>query len=294
MLVSGFTFVRNAIIYDFPLEESLRSLLPLCDEVVVAVGRSDDETLEAVRDLGSDKIRIIETVWDDALRQGGKVYAQQTDVALAGCTGDWCIYLQADEVLHEEDYDRFGDALRRADADPAVDALLLRYLHFYGSYDYIGTGRQWYRREIRAVRNTGRVISWGDAQGFRQRRPDGTAAQLRARQTDVRAFHYGWVKPPEIQGRKQRTAHRYWHDDQWIAENLPDSDWFDYSSAGGLRRYDGTHPAVMRRRIERSRPWAARFDPTRLKPRPPLVKLTDWIEDRTGWRIGEYRNFIEV
>ncbi len=294
MKLSGFTFVRNAILYDFPLEESLRSLLPLCDEVVVAVGRSEDETLEAVRDLGGGKIRIIQTVWDDALRQGGQVYAQQTDLALAACTGDWCIYLQADEVLHEADYDGFREELRRADSRPDIDALLLRYLHFYGSYDYLGVGRQWYRREIRAVRNTGRVISWGDAQGFRQRLPDGTTAQLRARQTDVRAFHYGWVKPPEIQGRKQRTAHRYWHDDAWIASNMPDVDWFDYASANQLRRYDGSHPAVMRQRIERSRAWTSRFDPTRLKPRPLLVKLTDWIEQRSGWRIGEYRNFIEV
>lgn len=286
--------MRNAIIYDFPLEESLRSLLPLCDEVVVAVGKSDDETLEAVRDLGDEKIRIIETVWDDALREGGRVYAQQTDVALGACTGDWCIYLQADEVLHEDDYDLLRTAIRNAHDDAGVDALLLRYLHFYGSYDYAGVGRQWYRREIRAVRNTGRVISWGDAQGFRQRMPDGEITQLRARQTEARVFHYGWVKPPDVQQRKQRTAHRYWHDDEWIEKNVPKDGGFDYSGAHQLRPYTESHPAVMRERIESSRPWTRRFDPARLRPRSFRVKVTDWIEERTGWRIGEYRNFIEV
>jgi glycosyltransferase involved in cell wall biosynthesis len=291
--ISGFSFVRNALIYDFPLEESLGSLAPLCDEIVVAVGRSDDETLDIVRSAGPN-VRAVETVWDDTLRQGGRVYAQQTDVALAECSGDWCIYLQADEVLHEEDYGVIRSEIARAAGDPNVDALLFRYLHFYGSYDYVGAGRQWYRREIRAFRNSGDVISWGDAQGFRRRMPGGEASLLRARQTEARVFHYGWVKPPAIQSRKQRTAHRYWHDDAWIDENLPDADWFDYDSAFDLRPYTGRHPAIMGRRIAASESWARRFDPTRLKPKPFMVKLTDWIEDRTGRRIGEYRNFNEV
>lgn len=293
MKISGFSFVRNALLYDFPLEESLRSLLPLCDEVVVAVGRSDDATLDLVRSL-DPKIRCIETTWDDALREGGRVYAQQTDVALAACGGDWCIYLQADEVLHEKDYDLILREIARADADPQVEALLFRYLHFYGSYDYIGGGRQWYRREIRALRNTGDVISWGDAQGFRKRDANGEAVQLAARQTEARVFHYGWVKHPEVQQRKQRSAHRYWHDDEWIEKNLSSGDWFDYDSAFDLRPYRGEHPALMRERIARSAPWTRHFDPSRLKPKPFMVKLTDWIEDRTGWRIGEYRNFREV
>lgn len=293
MIVSGFTFVRNAVLYDFPLVESLRSLLPLCDEVVVAVGRSDDETLELVRGIDDDRIVTIETVWDDELRRGGRVYAQQTDIALAQTRGDWCIYLQADEVLHEADYELIRRELLAAEPDPRVEALLFRYLHFYGSYDYVGAGRQWYRREIRAVRNTGNVISWGDAQGFRARR-GGESVRLRARQTEARVFHYGWVKDPIVQARKQRAAHRFWHDDEWIAANLSSEPEFDYASAYELRRYAGGHPAVMRDRVERSAVWAAAFDPRKLKPKPPLMAVTDWIERHTGRRIGEYRNFEEV
>jgi glycosyltransferase involved in cell wall biosynthesis len=292
--ISGFSFVRNALLYDFPLEESLGSLLPLCDEVVIAVGKSDDDTLGTIERIGSDRIGIVETVWDESLRQGGRLYAQQTDIALARCSGDWCIYLQADEVLHEEDHALIRSEIERADGDPAVEALLFRYLHFYGSYDYIGAGRQWYRREIRAVRNTGDVISWGDAQGFRRKVPGGDAVPLRARQTEARVFHYGWVKPPRIQQEKQRAAHRYWHDDDWIEQNISKDELFDYSSAFQLRTYKGTHPRIMRERIERSHPWTRHFDPKRLRPKPFLVKMTDLIENATGWRIGEYRNFVEI
>ena len=292
--ISGFSFVRNAIRYDFPLRESLLSLQPLCDELVVAVGASDDDTLGLVRSLDDGRMKIIETVWDDSLREGGRVLAQQTDIALAACTGDWCVYLQADEVLHEDDASRLRAAIDAADRDESVEALLMRYLHFYGSYDYIGTGRQWYRQEIRAVRNTGRVVSWGDAQGFRRQELDGSFAKLRARRTDVRVFHYGWVKHPAVQMEKQRAANRFWHDDQWIEENLPRSDAFDYSSAYELERYTGTHPAVMRDRIEESREWSGDFDPRRLLKKPLAMRITDWIESLTGWRIGEYRNFNEV
>lgn len=294
MKISGFSFVRNASLYDFPLDESLRSLLPLCDQVVVSVGRSEDDTLERVRAIGGQKTEIIETIWDDSLREGGKVYAQQTDIALSGCTGDWCIYLQADEVLHEEDNDLLLSAIEAVDNDPSVDALLFRYLHFYGSYEYIGSGRKWYRREVRAFRNTGDVISWGDAQGFRRRDPNGKASLLRAHQTDIRVFHYGWVRPPEVQGRKQWAAHRYWHDDEWMKQHLSPSDLFDYSGVYDLRRFDGLHPGVMKARIEHSNVWTRHFDPHRTQPKPPLMKLADWIEQRTGWRIGEYRNFIEI
>jgi glycosyltransferase involved in cell wall biosynthesis len=294
MKISGCSFVRNATIYDYPLEESLRSLLPLCDEVVVAVGDSADDTREVVAGIGDPGIRIIDTVWDDSMRQGGRILAQQTDIALAGCTGDWCIYLQADEVLHEGDYQGIRDQIGKADGDPGVEALLFRYHHFYGSYDYVGTGRQWYRREVRAFRNTGKVISWGDAQGFRRREPDGTAVPLRARQTEIRVYHYGWVREPAAQQRKQLTFNRYWHDDAWIEENVRAGDAFDYDSAYQLERFTGSHPAVMRDRIARSRSWSGSFDPARLRPKPPLVKFTDWVEARTGWRIGEYRNFREI
>lgn len=293
MIISGFSFVRNASIFDFPLEESLGSLLPLCDQLVIAVGEGSDDP-EAIRAIEPGKIEVIPTVWDESLREGGRIYAQQTDVALAACTGDWCIYLQADEVLHEADYQRIRDDIVRADADPDVEALLFRYHHFYGSYDWVGQGRQWYRREIRAFRNTGSVFSWGDAQGFRKRGANGGDELLRARQTESRVFHYGWVKPPDIQQRKQRAAQRFWHDDEWIALNIPQEDWFDYASAFELDRYRGDHPAIMAPRIAASKPWSDRFDAGRLRQKPFLVGLTDRIESLTGWRIGEYRNFVQV
>src|SRR3990172_8381172 len=103
MKVSGFTFCRNMIKYDFPIVESIRSILPIVDEFIVNVGKSEDHTLELIQSIGDSKIKIIESVWDESLRKDGLILSQQTNIALKQCTGDWAFYLQADEVVHEDD-----------------------------------------------------------------------------------------------------------------------------------------------------------------------------------------------
>jgi glycosyltransferase involved in cell wall biosynthesis len=104
MKIAGFTFVRNAIKYDYPIIEAITSILPICDELVVAVGNSEDGTLELIQSIDSPKIKIIETIWDDSLREGGRVLAVETDKALAAISPDanWCFYIQGDEVVHEK------------------------------------------------------------------------------------------------------------------------------------------------------------------------------------------------
>ena len=91
MKVSGFSFIRNAIKFDYPIIEAINSILPLCDEFIIAVGSSDDETLRLIKSINSDKIKIIETIWDDSLRLGGRVLAVETDKAIAAIdkNSDW-------------------------------------------------------------------------------------------------------------------------------------------------------------------------------------------------------------
>jgi len=284
MKISGFSFVRNAVKFDYPFLESISSLLPICDELVIAVGRSDDGTLERIRKIGSPKIAIIETVWDDALRTGGRVLAQQTNVALDRVTGDWAFYLQADEVLHEAELPIIREAMIRYQTDTQVEGLLFNYKHFYGSYDYVGASRQWYRREIRIVRTGIGVRSWGDAQGFRI---DGR--KLRVKAVEALIYHYGWVKSPVTQMAKQRSFNRLWHSDRWVEEKLGQSGSFDYDVGTKLERFRGSHPAVMRDRIK-SADWEFEYDPSRVKA-SFKDGLLEWIESKTGVRIGEYKNY---
>ncbi len=291
MKVSGFTFVRNAIKYDYPIVEAVSSILPLCDEVVVAVGRSDDDTLGLVRSIPTDKLKIVETVWDDSLREGGRVLAVETDKAFAAVAedADWAFYIQGDEVLHERYLAPVREAMERWRGDPRVEGLLLDYVHFYGSYDYVGESCRWYRREVRAIRRDPAIFSYRDAQGFRKRPNE----KLRVKRVEAAMFHYGYVRDPRAMQAKQRTFNKYWHDDQWMAEQaFLRAEEFDYSQIDALRRFEGTHPEVMRRRIAAMN-WKFDRDPSanrlRFKDR---VKLG--IERLTGWRPGEYRNFTLV
>ncbi|HEX8429450.1 glycosyltransferase family 2 protein [Hymenobacter sp.] len=287
MKVVGFTFVRNAVTYDYPVLESINSLLPLCDEVVVAVGNSSDNTLGLIKSLNSPKIRILETVWDDTLREGGKVLAVETDKALAAvpADADWAIYLQADEVLHEADYPAIRAGMERWQANKQVEGLLLNYRHFYASYDYIGDSPRWYRREIRVVRPSAGIHSYRDAQGFRKT----GNLKLRVKLLDATVHHYGYVKTPAAMQRKQETFGKLWHSDEWMAEHVVPAEEFDYSEIDSLQHFRGTHPAVMQERV-RQQNWRYDHDMTRNRYRLK-DRFKQVVFRLTGYRIGEYRNY---
>ena len=104
MKISGFTIVRNAVKFNYPVVASISSILPICDEFIVNVGDSEDGTLELIRSIDSPKIRIIQNQWD--MSQGSEVLSQQTNLALKECRGDWAFYLQSDEVIHEDDLNK--------------------------------------------------------------------------------------------------------------------------------------------------------------------------------------------
>jgi hypothetical protein len=284
MRICGFSIVRNAVTFDYPLRESISSLLPLCDEVVIAVGTSNDGTLDLLQSLHSKKLRILPTVWDDSIRSGGKILSQQTDIALGALSGDWGIYLQGDEVLHENDAPVIRAALESAALDSEVDGLLFDYLHFYGSYRYVGDSRRWYRREVRAIKLGRGVHSWGDAQGFRIGN-----RKMRVRRCAATVYHYGWVKPPKVQQLKQRQFNRLWHSDDWVDHHVPDLPEFDYATGGRLRPFEGSHPAVMKDRVA-GQQWGFSYDASRVHQSVTEAFL-DWIERRTRIRLFEYKNY---
>jgi hypothetical protein len=287
MKVSGFTFVRNAIKYDYPVIESINSILPICDEVVVAVGNSEDSTLDLINNMNSSKIKVIQTVWDDSLREGGIVLAKETDKAFSNISdeSDWAFYIQADEVLHEKYYDNVYNAMKSNMSDRRIDGLLFDYKHFYGSYDYIGESYRWYRKEIRIIRNDKSIKSYKDAQGFRKF-PD---EKLNVATANAEIFHYGWVKHPRHQQLKQENFNKLWHKDDWLNKNIIVSEEFDYSSVDSLDLFSDTHPLTMIDRIKRVN-WKFNHDISK-KKYSLKEKIKRLIEKSTGYRIGEYKNY---
>jgi hypothetical protein len=285
VFVSGFTFIRNAVKLDYPVKEAILSVLPLVDEMVVAVGQSEDNTLELIQSLGN-KIKIVKTVWDDTLRKGGKVLAVETDKAFDYISdkADWCFYIQGDECVHEKYYPEIISKMKTYQKDDTVEGLLFDYAHFYGSYDYLGDSRTWYRKEIRIVKNDTSIRSYKDAQGFRK-----NGSKLRVKPINAEIYHYGWVRHPKYQMAKLREATKLWHDDQYIDDKFDASKDFDYSEIDSIKPFTGTHPAVMQDRINGMN-WKFDRDP-RVKSFGLKLKLLYGIERLFGWRVGEYRNY---
>jgi glycosyltransferase involved in cell wall biosynthesis len=289
MRVCGFTIIRNAQRFDYPIVEAILSVLPVVDEFVVLVGNSDDETRSFIESIGSPKIRVYDSVWDDSLRKGGQVLAVETDKAmdLIGPGFDWAFYIQADEVIHEKYHPAILEAMQRWKDDTHVEGLLFDYVHFYGDYNYIGDSRKWYRAEIRIVRPNIGIHSWKDAQGFRKEN-----RKLQVRKIEASVFHYGWVKPPEKQQAKQQYFHKLWHDDRWMQENIPDQPQFDYSGIDSVAMFTGTHPEPMKERVL-AQSWKVEIDPAK-KKLSLRYRFLMLIEHFTGWRPGEYKNYSRI
>jgi hypothetical protein len=290
MRVSGFTFVRDAVRLRYPILPALRSILPLVDELVVNVGVSADGTLDLVRSLGDPRLVVLESRWDESQLERGRVLAQQTDLALARCTGEVGLCVQADEVLHEDDHPAVRAALARLAADPRVEGLLFDYVHFYGSFHTVGVSRRWYRREIRAVKLGVGVRSWRDAQGFRLGPGEG-ARKLRVVPSGGRMFHYGWVRPPEAQREKLAEFERLYHGEAARSRRMAQG--FAYDAAEKVRPFAGTHPAPMGEWLARE-DWPFEPRPRRLRAGHLREDLLDLFEAATGVRLGEYRNYERV
>jgi hypothetical protein len=286
MHVVGVSLVANAVRLDFPVLAALRSILPVCDELVVNVGPSDDGTLDLVRSLGDPRLRIIEGTWD--LSQGSGVLAVETQRALDQARGDWAVYIQADEVLHEDGLEPLRARLADAASDPRVEGLLLDFRHFYGTPEWVGTSRSWYRREVRVIRPGGEIRSAGDAQGFRV----GTARRrVRARRSGAVYHHYGWARPLAALERKQQTDDRLYHGGAGrrgpLGPRLPRD--------VGLCRFTGRHPAVIQSWLaDRRAGMTPGFAPRRWDTRRLALLATLGIERITGWRPFEHRNYVEV
>ncbi|MDB5125668.1 MAG: hypothetical protein JWP94_3797 [Mucilaginibacter sp.] len=288
MKVAGFTFIRNAIKNDYPIVEAITSILPVCDEFVVALGNSDDETEQLILGINSPKIKIIHTVWDDTLREGGTVFAAETDKAFNAISmdADWAFYIQGDECVHEKYLPLIKQEMEDNLNDKEVEGLLFKYKHFYGSYDYYGHSRRWYRREIRILRNNKAIHSYRDAQGFRL-----AGRKIKVKLINAYIYHYGWVKPPGGLKNKLRNFNKFYHDDTWLAQNLPETFEFDYKNADRLIKFTDSHPAVMQKRINAIN-WNLDINLSEIHEKMSLRrKFLQKIEDITGWRVSEYQNY---
>ena len=240
MKISGFTIARNVRKYNYPVIPSILSIIDICDEFIINIGDSEDDTKDLIRSIKNDKIRILENKWDMTMRE--QVLSHQTNIALQACQGDWAFYLQLDEVVHEKDLSHLKHLMQQHLNDPAVDALRFRWWHFYGSYYRYRVDQGWYQKQDRVIRNNGTIESCGDAYGFR--RVDGEP--LKRLKTRAYIYHYGWVQPGTVMAQRRLNAEQIGFVKLQDKERKND---FDFGSLSRFPIYFGSHPAVMQNTV---------------------------------------------
>src|SRR5690554_604845 len=294
MKISGFSFVRNGVKLYYPVVESIKSILPICDEFVVAIGQGDpdDTTRQMISEIGDPKVKIIDTVWEEKYFKKGIINSIQTDIAKENCSGDWLFYLQADEVVHERDLPKIKKRCEMLLPDREVEGFLFRYKHFWGDYEHYHTGHGWYPHEIRIIRNVPEIHSYQSAQSFRYfsyydnpRQPEGTR-KLNVAEVDAEIFHYGWVRPPHLMQSKSKALNTvHWGKNRAEEYYRKAPSEFDYRPLNWLPLYSDTHPAVMQERITRL-DWQDKLQYSG-KPNPYRqphkhekfkIRLLSWIE----------------
>jgi hypothetical protein len=286
MKIVGVTIIRNAVKNDYPIVEAITSILPLVDEMIVAIDKAEDETEQLIKDIGSNKLRLVYSQWNMDMRKGGEVLAVETNKALqqVPADADWVFYIQADEVVHEKYHAAILEGAKKYLADKQVDGLLFKYLHFYGTYDYVADSRSWYECETRIIRNDPTIKAYKDAQGFRRGKEKIAVAAI-----DAYVYHYGWVKSPAQMKIKQKNVSRFWNEDsEERAAFLASTEVFHFDDYDSLAKFTGTHPAVMKKRIEEKN-WHLDLDVTR-KRLSVKDRFLQWIERTTGKRPFAFRN----
>lgn len=241
MKVSGFTFLRNAQINGYPFVESIKSVLPIVHEFICAIGPSEDNTKAMVQAINDEKIRILETNWNENMQDRGFVYGQQKMVAQYNCSGDWAFYIEADEVIHETELPQINDAMQTHLDNPQVEALYFDFYHFYGTAAQVGIAG--YRKAPRIIRNSIRTIA-----------PDGlfwvvleknkSGRYPRAMSANASIYHYGHCRNIKKMAEKLKRIGKYWGSAHDAFDGYGNIDLAE------IRPFHGSHPKVMEHWLE--------------------------------------------
>jgi hypothetical protein len=296
MKISGFTFARNADILYYPIRESISSILPLCDEFIVLIGKGDpsDRTREIVQSIRSPKIRIMDTVWREKEELGDHVFREQANLGLHECSGDWCFHLQPDEVVHEDHIPRIRQRCLELLNNKEVEGMLFSFRHFWGDYEHYQRNHKWFTHEIRIVRNGLGIESYRDSQSFRL-----AGKKLHVASCGADIYHYGWVRPPKVmQTKRVLFTAAASGKDAAVTFHETDPELFDFGPLNRIPIFQGTHPAVMKEWIGKMN-WKdnldyqgtskKRYNHDRLK-----YKILTFLEQRlfNGKQIGGFKNYI--
>lgn len=253
--LSAFSYLKNGVVFDYPFIESLLSIAPICDQIIVCyASESTDGSREALEALQA-KLPQLELypskVWQTPGLSQGEVIRLAAEEAEAYCDGDWLLHLQADEVyLNAEvlSIKNYLDQYHCLD----IDGFFFQVLHFYADYDMVigpqGAKAGWYQETMRLSR-AGKAKHIQDAWTQLLKEP-----QSKALRVPIRIFHYGHVREKEAMRLKASYMERLYHD---LADDYEvcAAQAFEYNAVPKelIEPFDAEHPETMLKRISSQR-----------------------------------------
>ena len=155
--ISGFMIVKNVVSLGYPFLEAIVAVLPVCDEFLVSDGYSEDNTwevLQVLREKLPEKVRLYRDRWRGGT-ESGQVLSTMTNVLRDRCNGDYCLYVQANEIIHE---DSLEEIRKLPVLFPNTEIFALPF------YNIMGANLLWmvqFRKRL--FKNEKYIISKGDA-----------------------------------------------------------------------------------------------------------------------------------
>lgn len=291
------------------------SILPICDEFIVALGDcdQDDRTREEILSINDPKIKIIDTVWDIEKYSHGTEMAHQTDIAKSHCTGDWLFCIQADEIVHENDLAKIKDRCLQLFNNNEIDGILFKFIHFWADYEHHCDSHGWHKHEIRIIRNDRNIHSWKDSMSFRKiedfdgidyMKKEGTS-KLRVALADATIYHYGWARPPEYMKTKIKAFTELVIGNQGVQDNTSfahNNSLFDYGVVSKYPKFKDSHPTIMKKWIDNFY-WKnqLQYSGSRNKLRKPhkqerlKYRFVTFLEKRVFFKpMWEFNNYILI
>ena len=246
--ISVYTTCTNAIQDEYYIIEGIKSALLFADEVIVMDGGSTDNTIEEIKKINDNRVKIYCNKWLDSLGKG--MYAINKSLAIGRCSSDWCILMDSDEVFHEEDVNQ----IKRIPESLGDNFIAAEFhtLHFYRDYQHVMNGcpdwKDLYNKKIYMVKN-GLCIHHGAVGMEADAHVDNNGQPIPRENiftSKVKMYHYGHVRSNEAYARKTNKlhgTHSAWKSKKLMPEDI---NWLPYDK---LNKFNGTHPVVMGERI---------------------------------------------
>lgn len=232
--LTGLTLIKDGDRLGYPWQLCIKNMAKVCDTIEVAVGNSSDDTVEQAlrltQEIRSPEIMLHLREWNMQNTGDGSELAKQANEALAHATGEWILYLQADEFIHEEDHQKLRDLI---EAQPEnVDQIELYRTYFWGD---LQTRAPQFEIYLGRVFRNGRYSVGGDGMHIVPNRNSGSIVR-----SEIPIYHYSRIGDESIVTTRIRNLDQLFLD----TETINQFENFTYAelSEEELVSYTGTHP----------------------------------------------------